>query len=328
MHANFKGLVLAAGFGTRLRPLTNHYAKPLVPFLGATPLELALWRLGASGVKDVAINSHYFPEQIASFVDENRHDLNIKLSYEPKILGTGGALNPLLPWLGDDSLIVINGDVVSTVNIQDLIETHLHGKAVATMALLPSVIPGESSVFHQNGAVHSISKIPVSNGSRAGNFACVQILSPEFLKLLPENGTFDIISQGYLPALQRRMTICASIHDGYWFDLGTPETYWAAIHQLLKRPALVEALGIRACRALNGRATTMTLDGVFIDSRSTVDATATVGPAVVVESNCSISANALVSESVLLPGASIAPGEVIHQMIVGPKIRHQLSVSV
>jgi NDP-sugar pyrophosphorylase family protein len=196
------------------------------------------------------------------------------------------------------------------------------------MALLPSVIPGESSVFHQNGAINGISKIPVNNGSQAGNFACVQILSPEFLKLLPENGTFDIISKGYLPALQRGMTICASIHDGYWFDLGTPETYWAAIHQLLKRSALVEAMGIQACRALHGRATTLTQDGVFIDSLSTVDGTATIGPSVVVESNCSISANAQVSESVLLPGASVAPGEVIHQMIVGPKIRHQLSVSV
>lgn len=328
MHANFKGLVLAAGFGTRLRPLTNHYAKPLVPFLGSTPLELALWRLGTAGVKDVAINSHYFPEQIASFVGENRHDLNLRLSYEPEILGTGGALNPLLPWIGDAGLIVINGDVVSTVNIPDLVETHIHRKAVATMALLPSVIPGESSVFHKNGAINGIGKTPANNGSQAGNFACVQILSPEFLKLLPKHGSFDIISKGYLPALQSGMEVSASIHDGYWFDLGTPVTYWTAIHHLLKRPALIDALGISACRALTGRSTNLTQGGVFIDSQSTIDAAATIGPAVVVEANCSVSANAVVSESILLPGANVAPGEVIHQMIVGPQIRHQLSISV
>ena len=328
MHVNFKGLVLAAGLGTRLRPLTNHYAKPLVPFFGTSPLELALWRLSAAGVKEIAINSHYFPEKIGMFVSENRQALNIKMSYEPEILGTGGAIKPLLPWIGEDSLIVINGDVVSTVDIQDLTETHLRRKASATMALLPSVIPGESSVFHQNGEISSISKIPANRGSQAGNFACVQILSPEFLKLLPENGTFDIISKGYVPALQRGMKIAASIHEGYWFDLGTPETYWAALNQLLLHPATIEALGIKACRAITGRNTNLTIDGVFIDSRSNIDANAIIGPAVVIESDCNISEKAVISESVLLPGANVAPGEVIHQMIVGPQIRHQLSVSV
>jgi NDP-sugar pyrophosphorylase family protein len=108
MHSNFKGLVLAAGFGTRLRPLTNLYAKPLVPFLGTTPLELALWRLGAAGVKDIAINSHYFSEQIAGFVRENRHSLkllaSIGLAVTPGIGESINDKNSLFKRFSDDDM--------------------------------------------------------------------------------------------------------------------------------------------------------------------------------------------------------------------------------
>src|SRR4051812_38455198 len=112
MPRGLKGVVLAAGFGTRLRPLTELYPKPLIPFAGTTPLELALWQLGRAGIDENAVNSHHRPDLIDAYVASNPLKQKLKVSHETEILGTGGCYNPLRAWQGDNDLVVLNGDVV------------------------------------------------------------------------------------------------------------------------------------------------------------------------------------------------------------------------
>lgn len=283
-----KGVVLAAGLGTRLRPLTERWPKPLIPFVGTTPLELALFRLWRAGVSDVALNAHYLPEQIVDAAKGCIFDQKLRVFVEPTILGTGGAYNPMREWQGDSLLVVLNGDVISTIDVQAMIDHHQKSGAVATMMLLPDVIPGESGVSHQDGRVVAIGKDrPV--GSSTGNFACAQVLSPEFLDLLPREGIFDIISKGYLPALAQGLPIGALIHAGFWHDLRTPSFFAAAVFDYLKHhDAKDDLVGVRTCRIRRGLSATR-IDGV--------------DP---------------VKRSIVLPGEGSSRGSQIADTIVGP----------
>ena len=229
-----KGMVLAAGFGTRLRPITNLYPKPLVPFLGSTPLELATRRLSDAGIEEVAINGHYLAEQIESFVRSGKKQgKRLHYSFEPEILGTGGAYNPIRPWLGTEHhLLAYNGDVLTHIDLTALIQFHFDGKFVATMAVLPKPIAEESGVYCSHDQVLGFGKSPPDK-TTARNFACVQILSPQFLQQLPTEGSFDIISQGYQPILNQGLKVGAFLYDGYWEDIRNLRIYLSAQLALL-----------------------------------------------------------------------------------------------
>ena len=183
-----KGVVLAAGFGTRLRPLTDIWPKPIVPFLGSTPLRLALGRLVAADIRQIAINTHYDSKKIEMHLRDCPYGVTPLISFEKQILGTGGVYNPLRKWQGLAHLVVLNGDIVSNIDINRAIACHFDTNAVATMVLLAKVLPGESAVYYKDSQVLEIGKIGPLD-ALCGNFACAQILSPKFLDLLPSEGS-------------------------------------------------------------------------------------------------------------------------------------------
>lgn len=329
-----KGVVLAAGLGTRLRPLTERWPKPLIPFAGTSALELALWRLAQAGLSDIAVNAHYLPDAIAEALKANLFGQTTYLAIEPEILGTGGVYNPLRLWQGDADLVVINGDVISTIDIAALLDHHRRTNAVATMALLPNVIVGESAVYYDEHGVRAIGRT-APTGASAGNFACAQVLSPAFLDLLPKSGSFDIISKGYQIALDKGLRVASIVHDGFWHDLRTPSFYAAALKDFVRLEGLTsdassDPTGVMACRQAKGLKTIFVpklgtgaqpcriIGPVLLDGgTSHIDLTATIGPDVVAESGVTIGKHAVVRSSVLLPGAHIKDGVVVESSILG-----------
>ncbi len=230
-----KGLVVAAGLGTRMRPLTDFWPKPLVPFLGTSALMMSMRLLDKAGCTALAVNSHHLAEQVEAFAKQY-HLLTgrrIHVSHEPTILGTGGLYNPLRRWLGDDELVVVNGDIVHNIDVAALVNRHRLSRGVATMALLPRPISGEKPVYEVGGCVASIGD-EVPHGVPR-NFACAQVLSPAFLDLLPKEGESHVITQGYRVAMARGMKIGAFVHEGYWHDLRDPQFFWDAIVDMMAR---------------------------------------------------------------------------------------------
>ncbi len=294
MPANrYKGFVLAAGFGTRLKPLTNVYPKPLVPFLGSTPLSLALDRIRDSGVAELAVNTHYLALQI----NEHLKGSSVYISHEPQILGTGGCYPPLKEWLGDDHLIVLNGDVVANFDLKGLIKRYEAEPLDAAMMLLPEVLPGQTPVYYDEKYVLGIGS-DQKKGDLAGNFACAQILSPKFISMLPQSGEFDVISKGYKPILANLLKgrIGMMLHRGYWHDLGNPKSYWRAI---------VETLALLNIQT-------------WISPKAHVASSAEISGNVVIEAGGSVADQAILENCLVLPGGQVARGECALDVIVGP----------
>ena len=319
VKSSAKGLVLAAGLGTRLRPITDFYPKPLIPFLGASPLLLSLWRFEKAGIRSTAVNTHFKAEQVTQTLSKRPFGLEVRSFHEPEILGTGGVYNPLRTWLGTDDLIVINGDVVADFDIQALLSRHRAAHAIATMALLPSVVPGESPVFHRDGKIIGIGtkKEATPAGAMAGNFACAQVLSSKFLDLLPKSGAFDVITKGYQVALSKGLSIGAYLHKGIWHDMRDPGFYWAAVQDVATDDDAMTDLGIPAIRSALGFKELGRGRRIF-DSTCRVASDVKWDGICVLEPGAEIQAGCQLSNVLILPGGRIAAGTTLSDAIVLP----------
>lgn len=291
---NAKGMVLAAGFGTRLRPLTDTYPKPLIPFLGKCPLQLAIEQLHCAGIRQIAVNTHYLADRVSDFL-LRYGDQTVHISHEQEILGTGGAYNPLRRWIGDSHLLVVNGDIVSNINLEKVLTEHISSNAIATMVLLPNIIPGESGVYYQDGQITGIAKWG-NKAENSGNFACVQVLSPRFFDYLPTTGSFDIISTAYRQLLEQKHLIRAVIHNGLWHDIRSSQFYF-------------EALSDTALKQFGTKG--------YQDPSAGIGKDCKIGHDVFIESGVRIGAGSSLERCVLLPGVTLPAGSLVKSQIIG-----------
>lgn len=318
--ADVKGMVLAAGFGTRLRPITNDFPKPLVPIFGLNPLALAIGQLRAAGINSLVVNTHYQAESLAAFI-KNLPGPSIRISHESEILGTGGAYNPIRSWLGDSHLAVINGDIVSSIDIGAVIERHFSSGAAATMALLPTVIQGESGVHHTSGSICGIGSLG-KTGQNAGNFACMQVLSPKFFTHLPKSGSFDVISTAYKSLLDQNLKITAYEFTGIWHDIRSPGFYFAALTDLANKWSEPEVGSLRDCFAKSGirfdrfRTSTKSTEPMIVTG-ARLGTNIVFGADVFIEANTIVGSGAVLERAAILPGGVVQDGALVKNKIIG-----------
>lgn len=222
MKNNYKGVVLAAGFGSRLRPLSEKTPKPLVNFLDTCALEYNLFALKNLGIEQLGVNAHYLASQVQSFIEKRPFDLDIFYSFEKELLGTGGCYNGFRDWLGDDHLIVLNGDVIADFNLEAWIEDfEQNGQgALASLVCLKNVVAGENGLNREtnSGNITGL-KLPLREGETYVNFACAQVLTPEIFEIMPKSGAFGIFESVYVPLFSDAKKIHSYLHEGFWHDL-------------------------------------------------------------------------------------------------------------
>lgn len=241
-----KALLLAAGFGTRLRPLTDFIPKPLCLFMGQPMLDLVYRQVDRlPALTGVAVNTHHLAEILHTHIQsrQNVYSRPVRLSHEVEILGTGGCLNPLRSWIGSEDLLIYNGDIISDVDLRTFSESHQKAAAIASMALLPYKA-GTTPVFVRNGKVLSIGN-PVE-GAQKMTFSGIHILSLRFIERVPPSGFQNVIDT-YKEFLAENASILAFEHAGFWADLGTPQDYLKAHQDLWEHPerqAIAEALSL------------------------------------------------------------------------------------
>lgn len=235
-----KAMVLAAGMGTRLRPLTNDCPKALVEIAGRTLLEITLERLKAFGVREAIVNTHHFAEMIPAYLAKHKNfGMRIEISHEDNLLDTGGGLKKAAWFFLEDSkpqpFLLHNVDVLSTIDLGRMMEFHQAEKALATMAVQhretsrPLLFDARGQL-RGRGAMH-----PPVSPSQSGNepsqemaFSGIHVLSPEIFSKLDESGAFSIIDAYVRLAAQGEKIVAFDADEYRWRDLGRPEHLLAA----------------------------------------------------------------------------------------------------
>src|SRR5512135_2912590 len=188
-------MVLAAGLGLRMRPLTLLRAKPVLPVLNRPLLLWTLRRLRQAGVHDVVVNLHHLAETVVSAVGDGRDlGLAIRYSREDVILGTGGGPRAVRDFFGDEPLLLVNGDVLFEMDLRALVRRHRAAGVCATLALRPNPDPAAYSpvVTDRAGRVLSIAGRPAPARGTVSMFASVHVMDPSLLDRLPEGASDSV----------------------------------------------------------------------------------------------------------------------------------------
>jgi len=309
MTGGARAFVLAAGLGTRLRPLTETWPKPAVPFLGAPLLRRTFAVLARAGVHHVALNTHHLPEVMERVAREegDRRALAVTTVHEPVIQGTGGGIRGLQRALpGDDVVIAWNGDILFAPDLSSLVAEHGASGAAATMVLLP-VPPGRGYgvvEIDAGGRVRRIGRPGPSPlpGCTAWHFSGVHLLSPRVFEAMTAAGPEDINRDVY-PRLFGEGGVRGVVVDAPWSDLGSAATYLEAQADLLLG-RVPDPLGPES--PLAGA-----VGGPLVEPGARVDPTAKVAPDVFVAAGVEVPAAAQLRAAALLPGAIVGSAETM-----------------
>ncbi len=241
-----KAMVLAAGLGTRLRPVTDNRPKALVEVAGRTMLEIVLARLRGFGVREAIVNVHHFADEVVAYLEAHGNfGMRIEISREPVLLDTGGGLKKAAPFFLDGSasagepFLLHNVDVLSTIDFAAMLRAHIERDALATLAVQERVTTrplffDENNLLCGRGAGQGGKPeiVRFTTEKRAAAFCGIHVLSPRIFGLLEEDGIFSIIP-AYLRLARHGETVAAFDADAYrWRDLGRPESVAQAAQEM------------------------------------------------------------------------------------------------
>ncbi len=237
-----KAMVLAAGLGTRLRPLTNDRPKALVEIAGRTLLEITLMRLREFGVREAIVNTHHFAEMIRGYLEANENfGMRIEISHEEELLDTGGGLKKAAWFFLEDGpddappFLLHNVDVISTIDLGRMVRFHAERDALATMAVQDRVTSrpllfDEQGLFcgRKVGRDGTPEMVRCARSVQALAFSGIHVISPRLFTKMDEEGAFSILP-AYLRLAGQGEKIVAFRADEYeWRDLGRPENVMEA----------------------------------------------------------------------------------------------------
>jgi NDP-sugar pyrophosphorylase family protein len=322
-----KAILLAGGKGTRLRPLTIHTPKPIVPIFNRPFLHYQIDLLKqVPEIDEVILSLNYQPRRIEEiFGDGSGAGIKIRYVVEPAPLGTAGAIK----YAGDkltESVVVFNGDVLTEVDLAAVIRLHRERRARATIVLTPVDNPSAYGLVETepDGSIRRFLEKPkpeeiTTNHINAG----IYVLEPDTFDRIPSDVAWSI-ERSYFPSLvERRETFVAYVYDGYWIDIGTPEKYrqvhrdimdgrfHAAPFRGLPEPKVALSPDARVEEGA-------TIEGpCFVDEGVLVKAGARIGPYSVIGRQTQIEEAASVEGGIVWPNCRISAGASIRDAIVG-----------
>jgi NDP-sugar pyrophosphorylase family protein len=233
-----KALILAGGFGTRMKELTRHTPKPMLLLRGKPILEYSIDLCKRYGITDIAISIYYFGDKIKEyFGDGNKFGVNILYVEEKEPLGTGGALKLFRKWL-NEPFMMCNADELKDINLSDMYDAHRKSNALATIALTKVDDPSQYGVVDllDNRIVRFVEKPKKEEAPSNFINAGLYIIDPDAIHFVPEG--FTMVEKDLFPYLAKKGRLNGYKFSGQWFDTGTEERYaiteqnWAGFQEL------------------------------------------------------------------------------------------------
>jgi len=280
-----RAIVLSAGYGTRLWPLTEDRTKPAIPILGKPLVGYVAEYLAAYGIDEIVVNLHHRPESVRRALGDGSR-FGVKLHYveEPVILGTSGALDNTREFFERETFVVVNGKIITDIDLKAAIETHRKMNALATLILLPNVRRERFSIVQtEAGRIKDFGRMPVATdeGPAPLMFTGIHIMEPRILEYVPRGVFSDSVTDVYPKAMATGEILAAHVASGKWRELSTLKRYLDISVELLQEE----------------------------------------GKSLVVGTNASISSTAIVTDSVLWDSVEVGDGARIHRAVLGDKVK-------
>jgi len=295
MHA----LILSAGYGTRLWPLTEDRTKPAIPILGKPLVGYVAEYLARYGCDDITVNLHHRPESVRRALgDGSRFGVQLHYVEEPEILGTSGAMDNARQLLDGDTFVVVNGKIITDIDLNAAFDTHRRTKAIATLVLLPNLACEKFSVVKVlDGLLQGFGGMPVagdfSDDEPPLMFTGIQILEPKIFDYIPPGVFSHSTTDVYPQAIANGERVAVHVATGRWFELSTIPRYLDISLLLLSE---------------NGK-------NLSLGSGCAISETAEVSDSVLWD-NVIVRAGARVKRAVLADDVTIGSGEVVENAVV------------
>ncbi len=294
-----KAMILAAGYGERLWPLTADRTKPALPVLGKPLVGYVAEYLARFGIKDVVVNLHHHPDSVRrSLGDGSQFGVTLEYVHEPVILGTSGALDNARTLLEGDTFIVVNGKLITDLDLRAALREHRAHNALATLVLRPNPkFERFSFVELEDGLVKRFAGMPSRESWQTDDaplmFTGIHIIEPRIFEYIPQGAFSDSVIDVYPQAIAKGERILGHVAEGMWYELSTMQRYLDISLALLRD---------------EGR-------DVFAGQNSSIDSKAKVGDSILWD-NVRIGPGASVRRSVLGDGVRIATGESIEDAVI------------
>ncbi len=297
-----KGFILAAGFGTRLWPLTEDRTKAAIPFLNQPLINYSVQYLASHGIRDIIVNLHHQPDSIrAALGDGSKFGVRVTYSFEEEILGTSGALDRVRESLLEDDFIVVNGKIVTNIDLYQAMVEHQSRGAIATLVLKENAAREHFSIvevdnrgwithfagFPGVAASQAAASETISGGSVLASepaplmFTGIQVLSPRIFDYIPRGCFSHSTLQVYPKAIAAGEAVIGHVSESEWYELSTIERYLAASLRLAREP----------------------------------------NPSIIAGKDCVIQTSANVQESVLWDRVTVESGARVRRCVIGDGVR-------
>lgn len=283
-----QAFILGAGLGTRLHPLTRLLPKPLVPVFHKPLASYAIESCMSTGITRFAVNTHHLAERWSEFTTPQGANLNF--FHEPVLLDTGGGLKNLEQWAANKPMLVHNGDILTTLPIQSLIDAHLASDNFATLAVRRHGPPPHIAIDETGTHVVDIRR-SLGHADGTHGFTGLYCVNPEFFRMLPENKITSVIP-AFLECARIGKLGATILDDGLWLDLGDRDSY------------LLAHLTLELARKIHPDA--------LIDPSASIT-NSVVGP------HAKVAAGAQLNHCVVWPGAHVHPHANLTNCIVATK---------
>ena len=295
-----RAMVLSAGYGTRLWPLTEDRTKPAIPILGKPLVGYVAEYLVQYGLNEIVVNLHHRPESVRAALGDGSA-FGVKLTYveEPVILGTSGALDNARELFEDETFVVVNGKIITDIDLTSAFETHRRNNALATLVLLKNRKREKFSVVEtRDGLITRFGGMPAKDeASTPLMFTGIQILEPRIFEYIPRGVFSHSTTEVYPQAIAKGERVAAHVAEGKWRELSTLQRYLDISIEMLRES------GDAFSRGRNNRLAT---NAKIVDS--------------VLWDNVEVSDSARVDRAVLADNVRIGANEVISNAVVVPRV--------
>ncbi|GAA5346023.1 nucleotidyltransferase family protein [Planifilum fimeticola] len=323
-----QALLLAGGLGTRLRPLTEHFPKPMAPVVNRPWLEHLLKHLRSQGLSDFVIAVKHNADIIRNhFGDGRRLGVTIAYSQEPELLGTAGAIKHAEPLLSADRFIVVNADIIHHVDLMPLLEFHRSSGAMLTIGLTEVEDPSQYGVVQQTPSgriLRFVEKPPRHEAPSNRINAGIYVMEKETLSWIPAGRAVSIERETFPLLIRKGLPVYGCAVRGYWLDMGTHDRYLALHRDALdgkiglQLPYPMKAEGVWIGEDTHISSHAKLIPPVVIGRGTRVERGAVLGPYAVLGEGVTVQADSRCAHAVVLPGTRLEGNRVFRHAVVAP----------